>query len=429
VEPGFVRQYREDFLPAAQALEKLSCFKVDAKSSESLGVVSILARATFGSLIVACSDEDDTREQSFVFNCMSKTFVKPLLELVANLDENVCYLLQTVALQRYGAEILVNFGICDALKAAAKSYLAEEERVKIRLKGTGASYNKVTLGTPGFLLSHLKLLSALMASTCLPEKQCAGLAISSLEIMGLHKGIVQRLCYNFPTEADVLRCFMRCFVQALSLAQPVNVNERHDMLSTDSFKLKQIFSDAEFIENGILLLCQQLWENPLSRDLLPSLPPTLKDSGTSVESSVVSIEKDQRQSWWDVLDSILAIKAGDSRYSFNAPVGSNDFGYWGNKSHKKWSENKFEYSIVATDILSLGLSLLKRLNRFEMLDGSSIARGLFNCTFAAQVSCFDNMFLSLFRFQFLIFSAHSRIYRLWKAGLKRFVCRQEMPQT
>ena len=92
VEPGFVRQYREDFLPAAQALEKLSCFKVDAKSSELLGVVSVLARATFGSLVVACSDEDDTREQYFVFNYMPKTFVKPLLELVANLDENVCHL-------------------------------------------------------------------------------------------------------------------------------------------------------------------------------------------------------------------------------------------------------------------------------------------------------------------------------------------------
>jgi hypothetical protein len=47
------------------------------------------------------------------------------------LDENVCYLLQTVALQqRYGAAILINFGICDALKAAAKTCIAEEERVK-----------------------------------------------------------------------------------------------------------------------------------------------------------------------------------------------------------------------------------------------------------------------------------------------------------
>jgi hypothetical protein len=130
-----------------------------------------LARATFGSLVIACSDEDDTREQSFVFNCMSKTLVTHLLHFVCNLDENVCYLLQTVVLQRYGAELLINFGIGDALKAAAKTYIAEEERVKSRLKRTGASYNKVTLGTPHFLLSHLKLLGALVALTCLPKKE------------------------------------------------------------------------------------------------------------------------------------------------------------------------------------------------------------------------------------------------------------------
>jgi len=68
VEPDFVQQYREDFLPAAQALEKVSCCKVDTKSSKSLGVVSILACATFGSLVVACSDEDDIWEQSFEFS-------------------------------------------------------------------------------------------------------------------------------------------------------------------------------------------------------------------------------------------------------------------------------------------------------------------------------------------------------------------------
>ena len=384
-EPGFVRQYREDYIKAARALEKMSSFKVDSSSSQSFGIVSVVARATFGSLVVACSDEDDTREESFVFSCMTKAFLTPLLDLVKSLDENVCCLLQTVALQRYGAEILINSGICNALKEAAMAYIAEETRVQSRLKGTVASYNKVELGTPGFLLSHLKLLSALLSSTSLPEKQSSGLAIQSLEVMGLYKGIVRRLCYNFPTEADVLRCFMRCFVQAASLTQSVNVNEKSVLLSTHSARLKELFSEFGFVENGILILCQQLWENPLSRDLLPSLPPTLSDTGTSVESSVVSIQKDdQKQSWWDVLDSLLSIKGGDSRFIFNAPVGRNDVGYWGNKAPPKWNENKFEYSIVATDILSLGLSLLKRLDRFELLDGSSIARGLFNCAYAAQ---------------------------------------------
>lgn len=385
-EPGFVQQYRDDFLLAARGLEKLSCFKVDANSSESRGVVSILARATFGSLVSACSDVEDTREQSFVFNCLSKSFLKSLLGLVDNLDDHICSLLQTIALQRFGAEILINAEICNSLKRGAKKYLAEEERVASKLQGTDAIYNRVSLGSPGFLLSHLKLLSALMASDSLPEEMSVRLSISVLEVLGLYKGIIRRLCCNFPSEADVLRCCMRCFVQAASIAQPAAVDERYGILSNHTTRLKELFSESGFIENGILMLCQHLWEHPLSRDLLPSLPHVLIQSGTEKESSIVSIESDKQQSWWDVLDSILVIKGVESKYSFRSPIGTNDFGYWGSKTPKKWDENKFEYSIVAADILSLGLSLLKRLDRFDVLEGSSIARGLFKCAFASHVS-------------------------------------------
>jgi hypothetical protein len=178
-------------------------------------------------------------------------------------------------------------------------------------------------------------------------------------------------------------------LQAASLAQSINVDERHDLLANHSSQLKEIFAEAGFVENGILMLCQQLMENPLPRDLLPSVPPTLKDSETRIDSGVVSVEKDKGQSWWDVLDQLLTIKDG-SRFVFDAPVGSNDFGFWGNKSPKKWNENKFEYSIVAMEVLSLGLSLLKRLGRFEMLGGSLIARGLYKCTVASQVRLFGH---------------------------------------
>jgi hypothetical protein len=316
---------------------------------------------------------------------MTKKFLPSLLALVTNLDENVSLLLQTVALQPFGSEILISSGVCSALKAAARAYLVEEESATARIRDSGSSYIKLKLGTPRFLLGHLKLLSTLMASSSLSEKHSSELAIGVLEIAAVYKSLVQRLCYEFPSEGDILRWFMRCFVQAASLAQPIHP-ERHDILSNQRSRLQRIFSENRFVENGILMLCQQLWENPLPRDLLPSLPESLKDVGTNVESSVVSFEKDQRQSWWDVLDYVQGLKAQESRFIFNAPMGSNDFGYWSNKSPKKWNENKFEYTIVAADILSLGLSLLKRLNCFEMLDRSSIARGLFKCACAAQVS-------------------------------------------
>jgi hypothetical protein len=125
-EPDFIHQYRDVFLLAAQALEKLSCYtKVNSKTSESLAVVSVLARATYGSILVACMDVDDEQEHSFVFNCMTKKFLLSLLALVTNLDESVSLLLQTLALQPFGSEIFISSGVC----SAARAYLVEEERV------------------------------------------------------------------------------------------------------------------------------------------------------------------------------------------------------------------------------------------------------------------------------------------------------------
>jgi hypothetical protein len=140
-----------------------------------------------------------------------------------------------------------------------------------------------------------------MASSGLSERHLSELAIGVLEIAAVYKLLVQRLCYEFPSEDGILCWFMRCFVQAALLAQPIHP-ERHDILSNQRSRLQRIFAENHFIENGILMLCQQLWENLLPPDLLPWLPESLKDVGTNVESSVVSFEKNQQQSWWDVLD-------------------------------------------------------------------------------------------------------------------------------
>jgi hypothetical protein len=383
-EPDFVRQYRGDFLAAAASLSKLCIFKVDSNAGDSLSIVSTLARSTFGSLVDACSDDDEEQmSETFVFSSLPKQFMKSLMDLVATMDENICGLLQTVALQPCGSEILIDGGICRALQAAAKAYLAEEARVSSTLPSS--SYNKVALGTPRFLMSHLKLLSTLMSARNLPSRKALELSIQATKTMALYNEVVRRLCYNFPAEADVLRWFMRCFLQALSLAQSVDGNERLDLLAEHSSKLKRIFAETRLIDNGILMLCQQLWENPLPRDLLLQLPAELqKSQQTGPESRVVCVEKEAQRSWWDVLDGMLMAGDKSKRYSFDAPIGQSDF--WGTKSKKKWDENKFEYGVVAMDILSLGTSLLKRLNRLDLIDSSSIARGLYHCSFAAQVS-------------------------------------------
>jgi hypothetical protein len=394
-EPSFVRQYKNEFLSAANSLAKLCLFEVDS----SKGIVSLLARSTFGSLLDACSDdEEEQMSESFIFTTLPKVFLGSLMDLVVSMDENICSFLQTIALQPFGAEILIDSGICNALQAASKVYLAEEARVSTQLQS--ASFNKVSLATPCFLMSHLKLLSTLMSSTSLPVLKSIELSIHASDTLALYREIIKRLCYNFPSEADVLRWFMRCFVQASSLAQPIDVSERHDLLAEHSSKLKQRFAEMSLIENGVLMLCQQLWENPLPRDLLLQVPSELLShtQTSGLDLTVVSIEKESLRSWWDVLNQILLSK-GKGHCIFDAPIGQSDF--WGTKSNRKWDENKFEYGIVAMDILSLGISLLKRLNRFELIDISSIARGLYHCSFAAQVSLLDCYELYFYLFSVL----------------------------
>jgi len=378
-EPDFVRQYLGDFLDATEALRKLCLYRVDS----DLSTVSMLARSTFGAVMDACSNDGaEHMNDSLVFHALPTPFLGSLLNLVATMDETICKLLQTIALQPFGAEILLDAGILKALQAAAKTYLQEEARVSSTMQSS--SYNKMSLATPRFLMSHLKLLSTLMSSRTLPARKTLELSIQATETLVLYKTTIQRLCYNFPVEADVLRWFMRVFVQASSLSQSVDRSLQHSLLAEHSSKVKSIIAGSGLVDTGIAMLCQQLWENPLPRDLLLQIPTELRKSPqVGPKSSVVNVEAETERSWWDVLDTILmGNNRSTSQFTFDAPVGNSDF--WGTKKNKKWDEDKFEYAIVAMDVLFLGTSLLKRLNRLDAVDSGSLACGLYHCTFAAQ---------------------------------------------
>ncbi|CAJ1964991.1 unnamed protein product [Cylindrotheca closterium] len=377
-EPDLVRQYQADFLAATAALRKMCLHRVDS----DLGTVSMLARSAFGAIMDACSNDGaEQLNDSLVYHALPTPFLGSLLNLVATMDETICKLLQTIAFQPFGAEILLDAGILTVLQAAAKAYLEEEARVSSTMHSS--SYNKISLATPRFLMSHLKLLSALMSSQRLPSRKTLELAIQAAETMALYKMTIRRLCYNFPVEADVLRCFMRGFVQALSISQSGDPSLQHSLLAEHSSKVKSIIAASGLVDTGIAMLCQQLWENPLPRDLLLQIPTPLKKSSVRPKSSVVNVETETERSWWDVLDTILLGKnMSTSQFTFNAPVGNSDF--WGTKNDKKWNEDKFEYAIVAMDVLSLGTSLLKRLNRLDAIDSGSLACGLYHCAFAAQ---------------------------------------------
>ena len=85
----------------------------------------------------------------------------------------------------------------------------------------------------------------------------------------------------------------------------------------------------------------------------------------------------------DVLESILMSREDKSQtLTFPAPMTDQVLI---STSPQNWTEDTFEYSIVAADILCLGLQLVKRSERSDLFNGSSLAFGLFRCAFAAKI--------------------------------------------
>eukprot|EP00536_Pseudo-nitzschia_multiseries_P005651 jgi/Psemu1/254700/estExt_Genewise1Plus.C_1080064 len=380
VEPGFAAQYRDDFIRAAHGLSNISCFKVDSSQDDAHGTVSILARGCLSSIVHALGhiESDSLVEKSYACSCISQTFLERSISLVADLDEDICNFLQDIALQPSGAKLLIDAGIDRALLCAARRYKDQEKNVVQDLEKSSSGFSKTTIRTPGFCLGHLKLICALLAASDLSEELAMQFASRCIEIIGVYETNIERLCYEFPTQADFLRWFLKALVMASSVAKPLKKKNHLNRLGTDN---QGIVLPTRFFDNGIAMLLEQLSENPLPRDMLPDrIPRELKNLQDSLGSKVVSVQKDNSSTWWDVLKSVLATRA-DASNIFPAPIGHEVLMQ---TPMENWSEDTFEYSIVAGDILWLGLKLLRRTEQLDLFNGLSLARGLFFCTFAAK---------------------------------------------
>jgi hypothetical protein len=382
LEPEFVTQYREDFIRAAQALAGISRFKVDSRNSDPHGIVSVLARGCIASIVLTLSqiESESMVEKSCACSCLPQTFLERAISLVAELDEDICNFLQVIALQPSGAKMLIDAGVGQALLYAATEYVKQESVVIQNLEGSSKSFNRTTIRTPGFLLSHLKLICALLVTANLPDELANSFASNSIDIIETYQTTIQRLCYNFPVQADFLRWFLKALVSASSIVKPLKKKIQINKLD---HTMKESISRARLLENGIVMLLEQLSENPLPRDMFPErMPRGLKNPHASVGFNVVNVEKDDSATWWDVLEKILTSKQVNSKAcTFPAPMVDRVLipTY-----AKKWSEDTFEYSIVAADTLCLALQLLKRKERPDLFSGSSLACGLFRCAFAAR---------------------------------------------
>ena len=395
MERSIVQQHQNDFARAAHGLARLSCFPVvpakndeNADNTQARGTISVVSRASLASLVLAVSDDTSSSsvEHSFVYTLLRKPFVDHLCELVLTLDEDVCNFLQVVSMQPFGAEILISGGIDRALAAAASNYVQEESAASMNIERSGLSYEKTTIRAPTYLLGHLKLMCSLLSPTHdqSPTEFRQKFAILCLEILVKYRNIITRLCYNFPAQADVTRWVLKCMVLGFSVVQPIDDDISHDILS-DGFnsRFKHIFVNAGFMQNGISLLIEQIAENPLPRDMIPAnnMPPELRKTRDTGSSSV-TIEKEDSGSWWDVLDKFLSAVPlrSDDGIVFDPPIGR---GFFSPVSEKKWNQDMFEYAVVASDILFMGLNLATRSDQLRSINTSSLARGLLCTSFAA----------------------------------------------
>jgi len=195
-----------------------------------------------------------------------------------------------------------------------------------------------------------------------------------------YQSTIYRLCYNFPVQADFLRWFLKALVVASSIVKPLKKKIQIHKINHDK---KELISCTGLLENGIVMLLEQLSENPLPNDMFPErIPKELKSRQGSFGSNIVHVERDDSATWWDVLQEILTSRQDTSQaYFFPAPISVEVFVP---TKLRKWREDTFEYSIVAADILFLGLQLLKRIERPDLFSNSSLAYGLFRCALAAK---------------------------------------------
>ena len=409
-EPGLLMHYKDDLILAGQALARLASFEVSTVIPESTSVVSILARNCLATMVEICSHDCEGHETSFAFQLLNPLIAHRFSDLVSRIDLSICSFLEIVASQPGGAEILIHARVLDAMESAASSYARQEAEMVAKIQETG-EFRQTMVLSPDHLMSHVKLLTTLLASSrpSLSSRSTQALLVPPLpnhaiKILGFYKNTFHRLCSKFPIEADVLRAFLRCLVQAAIVAMCHDSTQPRDALpSLTSSKssilaVHQVLADFGFLDSTLLVLYRQLLDHPLPPSLLPQVPVPLESPHSAKKNvawnrvvKVVSsndfhhMKRDQ-PTWWDILNAFLKNSKISSEHSFAPPVSSDEWFAPQFSEEDRWSETTFEYAIVAADILGLILTLLRKLHGWDYgLDIRLVCRGVYQYALATKV--------------------------------------------
>lgn len=270
--------------------------------------------------------------------------------------------------------------LSQAIRQAARDYVAQEQKVKEDLR-----YSSAMLDVPAFLLGHMLLIRCLLLSPALPSNQRKQLDVDILDVLLTYTDVVHRMFNSFPQNAEVLSTCLQCLI----------------LCCTESASLHQFASDERGAtwNQDILQLTYALSQNPLPRQYLPTLPMKMNNLGRNIPvvgNVSVSDSNKKDSSWWDVIEQSSETGNGANVLLAGPPSGrAQDFGWrsdpssLGGADGERWTASRYEMALMGAEVLESCLSYLESLSLVQpirSLDVCALSRGLCRCSDVAKVS-------------------------------------------
>ena len=298
-----------------------------------------------------------------LYDGLSQSPVQSMIELLPRLESQVAFLLQNLTRFPGVASMLLQRGVLNALEAAADNYLVEEAHSfppEVRNMLYGQS---LTIDTPSFLLGHLELIGALMASNSSSgQKDRRECALRAIAIIHKYDSVFERLRQKFPFDGDVLKVILQCLAQADSMLSG------HNFAMVDAHE-KSVLDDiiGDSLRGRVVMLTLHVAEYPLPDRYLGQLPPSLGalSHGRSGRNGVVVVSARKRNVWWDVLDT--GSLQGSGAFAQDAEI------------------KNLENALRGAALVCSGLRLHRGLDHLFKLDDLALSRALARCASAVMV--------------------------------------------
>jgi hypothetical protein len=290
-----------------------------------------------------------------------------MIQLLPLLDGTIATLLQKLSEFPRTADLLIEYGILDALRSAGESYRDEEARfLASEAHSVPYGQGQTNVVTPRFLQGHLDLMGALLSSQ-VPGSRLFDILPKIIAIIRCYDSVIERLLGCFPLDGDVLFALWRCLAQANAVIR--SDSSTGDVSTTSLLHRLTDEIGAPYLRN-VAMLTLHIAENPLPSRFLGMIPSRLKTSHTfSAPVVVTTAAATGEKCWWDTIDS------------------QSEMSTVGRAPDLSLIDDLCRLALLGSDLMRYGLSLI-RGSGFVVsgFDENALCRALWRCADAANVS-------------------------------------------